>query len=331
MDKAREIVVIRDDLERHPALVAWTRVQRPVRQPTSIEILKRETPNSAVYRLRGVGPSGLAVIAKRRPEGDLETESRLYADVFPRLPLPAICVYGVLEAHEGHSWLFLEDCGDEWYTPKVEEHRQLAVDWLATLHTASARSLPWLPRTGSTFYFAVLRTAQREVRRSLGHHALSPENVATLDRILRWLHRAEERWHEFEAACADSPESLVHGDFLPKNVRIRRRRGRLELVAFDWETSGWATPAADLALLPGGRAQLRAYHRRIREAGSGLRGSDLARLRALGRLYRLINSVYWETRSFEYDWIVRAMRHMELYESRLKEAVEADLISGGSG
>lgn len=329
MDRPERGVVPRGAIARHPALLAWREVSGAARQPTSIEILKPEKRKSAVYRLNGAGPSGTAVIAKRQREGYLEMEKRLYLEVFPGLSVSTLAVYGFVEAHDGYSWLFLEDAGEEWYSPRVGEHVALAADWLAALHTTSSPTA-WLPRTGSAFQLDVLSKAQTEIRACLGHRALTLGNAQTLELILCWLHGAEEHWPEIEDVCAGVPESLVHGDFVPKNVRVRRAKDRAELVAFDWETSGWATPAVDLGLLPPGEDALRSYQARIREAGWELAGADLLRLRTVGDLFRLVHCVHWESRSFAYDWIGRAMSHMEVYEVRLRAIVEGPSLPVGA-
>jgi hypothetical protein len=309
VDRPKRGFVPRTELDRHPALRAWDDVCGKATRPSAIEILKPEKRESAVYRLDGVGPSGAAVIAKRRRQGDLDMERRLYTEVFPLLRVGTLAVYGSLEAEDGYSWLFLEDAGETWYSPKAREHVILAAEWLAALHTAAADN-DWLPRTGSEFQRRILQRAQAELSRCLEHPALRPDDVETLELILRWLRRAEERWVEVEPACGGVPDSLVHGDFVPKNVRVRGGDSRDELVAFDWETSGWGSPSVDLGLLPARQDALRAYLRVVRSAGWELQWSDLVRLRTRGVLVRLIRCVEWETRSFRHEWIERAMRHM---------------------
>lgn len=325
MDRPTRGAVPPDDVARHPAFLAWRELCPQARPPASIEILKPEKRKSAVYRLADAGPSGAAVIAKRQREGYLDVERRLYAEVLPDLPLPTLDVYGFLESWAGYAWLFLEDAGEEWYSPKADAHRRLAADWLAALHTAGTSPVPWLPRTGPAFQLTVLRRARDGVRSSACHPTLTPAGVATLERILRCLDRAEEHWCELEAVSDGVPEALVHGDFVPKNVRIRRRRDRQEVVAFDWETSGWATPAVDLGLLPPGPASLRAYQERLRAAGWALPRSRLVQLKAVGDVYRLLNCVHWESRSFEHEWIERPIARMQVYEQRLGAAVERSL------
>jgi len=212
------------------------------------------------------------------------------------------------------------------YSPKVLEHRALAADWLAALHTSEMSDRPWLPRR--KFEPTILETAQRDVQEMLGHRALVPRNVETLELVLRWLHKTEERWGELELTEVDVTESLVHGDFLPKNIRTRKRRGQLELVGLDWDSAGWAaTPMYDLGFLPNDRASLRRYHARVREAGSSLSRPELEYLKALSDLYWTVTFVHWEALSFRYAWITDAMRRMEVYEQWLRTAIAQDVTS----
>jgi hypothetical protein len=45
------------------------------------------------------------------------------------------------------------------------------------------------------------------------------------------------------------PITLVHGGFYGKNVRVQNRNGRAVLFAFDWESAGYGTLAAEKAPL----------------------------------------------------------------------------------
>jgi aminoglycoside phosphotransferase (APT) family kinase protein len=44
-----------------------------------------------------------------------------------------------------------------------------------------------------------------------------------------------------------APHTLIHNDFNPRNVAIRRRDGRLTLCAFDWELATIGAPQRDIA------------------------------------------------------------------------------------
>jgi hypothetical protein len=318
-----KVTVLREDLGRHPAVEAWRRLDSRPGRPTSIEVLKPEKRKSAVFRLNGIGPSGQPVVAKRRPKGDSDVELRLYAELLPTLSIPALELYGFI-SDDDYSWLFLEDAGEVWYAPDTPEHRELAVTWLADLHTEAATFLDWFPHTGTEYFRAQIHAGRDGVRNSLTHPSVSPSDGEILRAILSHLDAVEERWDDIEAACAGMPNTLVHSDFVPKNVRVRSTRNGRELLTFDWETGGWATPAADIALLPGDADARREYHRRVAASWPSIVQEDIDRLYSVGTLFRLIHSVHWETRSFRYVWIQRAMRNMTLYDRYLRSAIRED-------
>ena len=317
----QENVVLLDRLDDHPAVRAWRAIESDT-EPTSVEVLKPEKRRSSVFRLNGVGPAGAAVIAKRRQRGELDLERRLYAEVLPSLSLPSLELFGSLETADDRSWIFLEDAGEAWYSPRQPEHLALAVRWLADLHTRSADLAASLPETGPAYFRSVLDDGLDGVRTGLDHSDLSPPDRAVLRSIASQLELVRERWEDVDAACRTAPRSIVHGDFVPKNVRVRRGHGGAELVAFDWETAGVASPAADVGLLPEDGDSLRYYHALVSAAWPDLSWGDLQRLARAGRLLRLLNCVHWEARSFQYAWIKHTMRRMRAYERALEEALD---------
>ncbi len=318
----QETVVLVDSLADHPAVRAWRTVEGDS-TPTSVEVLKPEKRRSAVFRLNGIGPAGADVIAKRRQRGELDLERRLYAEVLPSLSVPTLRVFGFVESDDDRSWIFLEDAGELWYSPRDPEHRALAVHWLADLHTRSSDLSASLPDTGPAYFRSVLDDGLDGVRTGLDHSDLSPPDHAVLRSIGSQLELVRERWEDVEAACAAAPRGIVHGDFVPKNVRVRPGSGALELVAFDWETAGVATPAADIGLLPEEGDSLRLYHALVSGAWPDLSWEDVQRLARTGRLLRLLNCVHWEARSFQYAWIDHTMRRMRAYERALGEAIDS--------
>src|SRR5213079_290622 len=92
--------------KEHPAVQAWSRLHPGRVSPGTIETLKRNK-KSAIYRLRGVGPKGSAVIAKRCLTATALTERILYQDILPCLPVPSLRYFGFLEDQEAQfCWLF---------------------------------------------------------------------------------------------------------------------------------------------------------------------------------------------------------------------------------
>jgi Phosphotransferase enzyme family len=317
-----EDVVLLGHLRDHAAVRAWRAIKNGAR-PTSVEVLKPEKESTAVFRLNGAGPAGASVIAKRRTRGELDLEHSLYAQVLPSLSVPTLQIFGFVENADDHSWIFLEDAGELWYAPASPEHRALAIRWLADLHTRSSDVSALMPDTGSEYFRSVLDGAHDSVRTGLAHSGLSQVDAAILRSIASHLEVTGDHWDDVEAACAAAPRGLVHGDFVPKNVRVRMGRDGLEIVAFDWEWAGLASPAADLGLLPEDGESLRRYHELVSEAWPELSWPDVQRLARMGRLLRLLNCVHWEGGSFRFQWIEHSVRRMRAYEHALREHVES--------
>jgi Phosphotransferase enzyme family len=317
-----ETVVLLDCIDDHPAVRAWRAIENGA-GPTSIEVLKPEKRRSSVFRLNGIGSGGeVSVIVKRRQRGELDLEHRLYAEVLPALPVPTLRLLGFVETPDDMSWLFLEDAGEVWYAPETAEHRALAVPWLASLHTRSSDFTALVPDTGAAYFRSLLDAGLDSVRTGLTHSGLARADRSVLRSIASQLELVAKHWEDVEAACAVAPPGVVHGDFVPKNIRVRHGRGGLELVPFDWETAGVASPAADIGLLPEGDS-LRHYHALVSEAWPDLSFEYVQLLARMGRLLRLLNCVYWEARSFLYPWIEHTMRRMRAYERALGESVGA--------
>lgn len=313
--------VLRDDLGDHPAYVAWRAVERRAAQPTAIEVLERVRRRSGVFRLRGAGPAGGDVIAKQRPPGELDDERRLYEEVLPVLAVPTAAWLGSLEVVGQEAWLFLEDAGEVWYDPADAAHRELAVGWVAGLHSGPRPAMEWLPEAGPRYFRRVLDDADAGLGAAIPHPALTDDGRGVLDGIRRQLARAADGWGDVEEACAEMPSTLAHGDFVPKNVRVRVRDGAAALVVFDWETAALGPPAVDIALLPGGEAGRRAYLAAVAEAWPGVRRRHVDGMHAIGQLFRLLHEVWWASQRIHHEFIDHAVMSMTQYERSLDRVV----------
>jgi aminoglycoside phosphotransferase (APT) family kinase protein len=104
--------------------------------------------------------------------------------------------------------------------------------------------------------------------------------------------------------------SLVHADFVDKNLRLRRQ-AEAPIVPFDWEMSGWGVPLRDL-----GMVDLGAYLASGRSFW-GPRARELGRLADIGRLFTLLAGIEWERVGLEIGWLPRHRRHLPVYHERL--------------
>ena len=251
-------------LSDHPAVRAWLSLGGA--QPHAVDVLKSARfRKRGVYRLEEAGPDGSPVIAKICKRKTAEVEAAVYEELLPCLPMPSLRYYGkLLDEDRQHCWLFMEDAGVERYSPEQAEHRRLAARWLATiqLHAAEFVRTSYLPDRGPRHYMVHLLNAREEISRHIRREDAATEGGLVLADLLSKLDLVESGWGEVTAFCDTLPETVVHGDLVPKNLRILRRGGDFGLAVFDWETSGLGVQAPDLAqLLESERAALARRHR----------------------------------------------------------------------
>jgi len=325
----------------HPARVAWHRLNPRGLDPTRIDTLQREK-KSAVYRLRGVGHDGSAVIAKwcERETGLLERY--IYECILPQVPAPMLHFYGFIDDHASaeHGWLFIEDSDGKPYAPEDTEHRVLAARWLGTLHAATVGEAPDAtdaPRLESSpgRHLEEIYAVRGSLLQGLTNPFLDRGDKAVLEGILGLTDRVVAKWDQVEAFCARMPQSLVHGDFQEKNARVRLLGRQTALLVFDWEFAGWGTPAADLArfTLDAGHPGLETYWSVMRQSWPLLALQDVHELAGLGGIFALIDAMYWERYGIEYEpWTGRvrareiaqgSMLNFRIYSGWLSDALRA--------
>jgi hypothetical protein len=203
-----------------------------------------------------------------------------------------------VEASDGQScWLFLEEALGDFYSPQNPAHRALAARWLAAVHDAGRRG-DWerrLPDRGPEQYLRLLRFCQSKLGEYRGNTYLPPDGPAVLERLEKQCALLEARWSELEEICRELPLTLVHGDFVMRNLVVRPSAEGPELLVFDWEFAGWGAPCVDLPQHIGHVASpdLAVYSSclepwpRIDQAGR------IQRLAACGGFFRLIDGMYW--------------------------------------
>jgi hypothetical protein len=302
------------------AVAAWASTGPSVPwRPTGAKTLKAFQGSSAVYRLGGVGPAGRDVIAKCTWRETVELERALYADVLPRLPVATVRCYGTVPHDDDTmAWLFLEDAGGAPYSPGRPEHRRLAARWLSSMHTSLTRRPDGceLPTRDTSYYRGLLERARRAIAAGLGNPAFTPEDLPGLRAALRRTELLLERWPDVEALCAGMPQTLVHADFVAKNVRVHKRAGTTTLRAFDWENAAWGLPAIDLRAI-----DLDEYARRIRGAWPSFGRSDMQTVARIGRIFWFTACIEWECWAFSTDCVGRLTNNLPVYERRLAAAM----------
>src|SRR3990172_12064911 len=106
--------------------------------------------------------------------------------------------------------------------------------------------------------------------------------------------------------------TLVNGDVMPKNVRVRPGACGIAILVLDWEMAGWAVPAADLE-----RADLAVYGSVVNALGMRISHRDIEMLAVYGKLFRLIASVEWDSQWLSTKWVEQPMINLRLYREPL--------------
>lgn len=311
------------ELERHPAVAAWQSLGKGCSEPEGVEIVE-ETIKSTVYRLLGAGEGGSAVIAKRGRSEGLRVERTIYLRVLSGLPVPTLRYHGFLEDGDGACWLFLEDAGGHCYSTRRAGHRALAGRWLGAVHEAVDTGLQAeLPDRGPDYYLEHLRSGRATILRNLTHPELDADERAILEATARQCDLLESWWGQIEWFCDAMPRTLVHGDFVQKNARIRDGRAGAELLILDWEFAGWGVPAPDLAQGRGGalNPDLTTYWSAVQALWPGLELDDVAELANHGEVFRSLAAISWESRSLNHEHVFWAVRNIALYRAWLARAL----------
>jgi hypothetical protein len=325
-DVARRSTIEAEGLE-HPATTAWFQLRPDNGQPSKIRTLCRNK-KSAVYRLYGVGLEGSAVIAKRGSQSSLTLERTIYEEILPHLPVTTLHCYGFVadereDRKDGNTccWLFLEDAGGRWYEPHKKEHSTLAARWLGLMHTSAARvaAASSLPARDPGYYLAELRSGREAILFNLSNPVLTEEERKMLMVVVAQCDFVESHWDDLEQFCNGLPHTLVHGDFVRKNVRLRSSEAGMALLPLDWETAGWGTPAPDIFSVE----DLPTYHAVVREDWPHLDLQDVKQLLRYGRLLRLLLAINWDSRCLRYPWVEESIENMTSYQTWMTDCIHA--------
>jgi hypothetical protein len=288
------------------------------------ELKNAELDKTAVYRLVRVGEGGTDVIAKRCQQSTALIERTVYEEILPNLPLPMLHYYGSIAEPNGEfCWLFLEDLsGDEKYQPHLEEHRVAAARWLGIMNRSASglAAAACLPERGPEHYLNLLRSARDIILSNLANPALKADDLALLKTLVAHCEHLSGLWSRLTSICEGMPQTLVHGDFIKKNVGVRTGQDGLIFLPFDWEKAGWGVPAEDIS-----RVDIPTYWSTVQDHWPELSIQALERLANVGKIFRCLVFLDWLAPSLETESVEQPMNDLRRCESWL-----ADLIQQGS-
>ena len=191
-----------------------------------------------------------------------------------------------------------------------------------------------MPDRGPNHYLDQLRSARQAILLNLANPAFTAADVALMEALVSQCNVLESRWSQVEQSCEGIPPTLTHGDFRPKNVHVRVDPSGPALFVLDSETAGWGVPAADLApcrgLLSAPQVDIAIYWSTVRDCWPGLHIETVQRLANVGRIFRRLAAISWESLSPAFDThevIFRSMERMRNYQAELSESIPAVLCA----
>jgi hypothetical protein len=331
MQNTEKTNILYKNLCEHPAVTYWQKLRFNCRKPEKITILE-ETRKSSVYQLYGVGKEGSDVVAKRCRRNAALVENSVYIDILPYLPTPSLRYYGfVEEPDDKYYWLFIEKAIGDRYLPNLLEHRIAVSNWLGLFHIYSAQ-LPVshrLPEHGTNYYLKKLDEICERIKQNFPKTVLNNKDKKILKKIVLHCEYLKSCWNEIESLCLQMPRTVSHGDFVAKNMRLHHNQQGITVYVFDWETTGWGSPAIDLAQIPqaftrfSAKVHIDTYTAIIRRHWINLKLDTLSRIVHLGTLFRLLMCIEWMTLYLKYSYLERPMRKLEYYESKLDNIVKS--------
>jgi ATP-binding cassette subfamily B protein len=313
----------------HPAAQAWHQLY-PHAAPLQITPVRVRRRKNRIYRLDVAGRAGAGVIAKRCGKETALIERAVYEGILPRAAVPSLGYHGFLEEEDGeHCWIFMDEAIGDNYSSLLAGHRAEAARWLGLLHASAAEVATngHLPDGGPNRYLNLLRAACEFMQQHLDNPVLTPDDVILLEGFQAHLYDVAAQWDRLEAACDGVPQTLVHGDFSEKNLRVRSANGNATVVVFDWEDAGWGVPAADLAQLSLPFSKLSAnpdiptYWSTIRDRWPNASAVELQRLAYCGTVFRALAGLYWDVPNLANDWAHACAGGLQVYISELDDAL----------
>lgn len=295
----------------HAAISAWRELGAERAVPERVEALSEAGRKTAVFRLVRVGKGASTVIAKRCPQSTAMIERTIYEEVLPRLPFPMLHYYGFVEESGGEfGWLFLEDVSANKYRRHAKNHSLAAARWLGIMNISASgiSAATRLPGRGPRHYLNLLNSACAVIQSNITNPVLNRSDRELLEIIIDDCQHVAANWGPVEHVCEGMPHTLVHGDFLSKNVGIRVGRNGMVFLPFDWEKAGWGVPAEDISAV-----DIATYWHTVRDFWPQFELDDFKRLARVGKLFRWLVFLEWLAPDFARDSVERPMGDMRHY------------------
>jgi hypothetical protein len=281
-----------------------------------------------------------SVIAKRCPAKDAEREFVIYHDILPSFGIKGPEAHGlVCDDINQPCWLFMEEIGGRPYDSSSKTDRELAGEWLATLHAGTSKP-PDHSKLGdrsADYYQPCVGKSIELLEQHRDNPDLNKSGRDLLKRIHDFCTVLDAHWPDIAAFCQSMPQTLIHGDFKEDNMKVVDTNGGPYIVVFDWANSGWGAPGLDLAKFTGyGVApDLDHYLSISKRCWPTIDKASIVRLGYIGEIFRWVETIRWDVEELNYGLGLSVMARMTVYEMWMNEIaaiapwMETDLVSSG--
>jgi thiamine kinase-like enzyme len=141
--------------------------------------------------------------------------------------------------------------------------------------------------------------------------------------LIDLLDRLQASWESIAACCNVMPRTLIHGDFVPKNIRVVSREEEMTLYPFDWELAGFGVPLADLSEI-----DLAGYADEVSQLWPDWSISNSRQCALVGRMFRLLASVDWSGDRLRLGWSTKAANDLIVYDTWLGQVLHQLNLAG---
>lgn len=229
-------------------------------------------------------------------------------------------VLGVLPASDSRSWVVTEDAGDQHPDLALPAHQHTVSRWIAQLHVLATPLELELPIRGLSYYVETAKSTSHALRQLVDAVSAEVEVEPEICELSSLCADAARLLLEATAVAEEFPATLVHGDFVAKNLLIEQTSdGAFDVICLDWETAGIGSPAPDMA-----RVDHAEYLAVAGESWRDITLETVNRQASLGILERLVQAVAWELNSFAAPGSRdRARANLLIFHRRFEPALAA--------
>lgn len=206
-------------------------------------------PGKAVIVVVGGSPHPRRVVAKLQAPELACLERRVYEEVLGPLGLPSVMCVGVHESlgDPTNAWLLTEFGKGYPFEPSSSAHAEALARWISALHAGAPGVIrpEVFPDHGETHWHRVVSDAMTVLQGGLSNRSMGIGDLGSLRDLSVLLAHVLDQWEDMIVLMKRLPETLTHGDLVPKHITVRVAGPTVIPLIIDWGEAGWGTPLID--------------------------------------------------------------------------------------